>query len=176
MRLVSTRDATQLTELSTEQLREWTTRRALIPADVQSRGRGAPAQYAWQTLLVLRIAVALRDRFHIELEHHRPVFAALRAQLNGISFIGLWGHAVAIYNAERWELQAGGVVAPGGEPAIVVQFDPHLLVLSRGLALPCPAGDGQFELFPAIPLDGGKATAGFMAAAEKRAPARRHRA
>lgn len=154
MRLVSTREATRLTELSTEQLREWTTRRALIPADVQSRGRGAPAQYAWQTLLVLRIAAALRDRFHIELEHHRPVFAALRDQFSKTSFVGLWGRAVAIYDADRWEILAGGSSPPAAEPAIVVRLDPHLTALSQGLALAGPTGDGQFELFPAIRIDG----------------------
>ena len=43
MRLVTTRRATSLTGLSTEQLREWSSRRALIPADLQNRGRGSQA-------------------------------------------------------------------------------------------------------------------------------------
>lgn len=153
MRLVPTRQATQLAELSTDQLREWTTRRALIPADLQSRGRGASAQFAWQTLLVLRIAVSLRDRFHIELEHHRPLFAALREHLSQTSFIGLWGRALAIYDVARWEILAAGQAPASAEQAIVVLLDPHLTVLSHGLALPGRPSEGQLELLPAIALD-----------------------
>mgnify|MGYP001083431162 CR=1 FL=1 len=148
MRLVSTRQAIQLTELSTEQLREWTTRRALIPADVQSRGRGAPAQYAWQTLLVLRLAVALRERFHIELEHHRAVFAGLRAELEKTSFVSLWGRALVIYDADRWALIPIGETTGEAEQAIVAPLNAHLAVLSQGLPLPRPAAEGQLELFP----------------------------
>ena len=77
MRLVTTRDATRLTGLSTEQLREWTSRRALIPPDVKPKGHGAPARYSWQTILLLRLAVTLRDRFKLELQAHRDLFSEL---------------------------------------------------------------------------------------------------
>ena len=78
MRLVKTPDATVLTGLSTATLREWTSRRALIPADVPPKGKGSPAGFTWQTILLLRIAVTLRDRFHLELQPHRSLFASLR--------------------------------------------------------------------------------------------------
>ena len=57
MRLVPTRQALQLTGLSSAKLREWTSRRALIPADVPSKKQGSSAQYTWQTILLLRLAV-----------------------------------------------------------------------------------------------------------------------
>src|SRR5216684_3758497 len=96
MRVVTTREASQLTGLSTNKLREWTSRRALIPADVRPKSQGSPAKYSWQTILLLRIAVTLRDRFHIELQAHRQVFASLRRGLNGTSFVALWGKSLAI--------------------------------------------------------------------------------
>lgn len=77
MQLVTTRDATRLTGLSTEQLREWTSRRALIPPDVGPKGHGSPARYCWQTILLLRLAVTLRDRFKLELQAHRDLFSEL---------------------------------------------------------------------------------------------------
>ncbi|HEY8263651.1 MAG TPA: MerR family transcriptional regulator, partial [Methyloceanibacter sp.] len=60
---VTTPHACQLTGLSTEKLREWTSRRALIPADVKPRRKGSPAKYTWQTILILRLAVTLREQF-----------------------------------------------------------------------------------------------------------------
>jgi hypothetical protein len=69
MRLVPTRDAIRLTGLSAPKLREWTSRRALIPADIPPKNQGSPAQYSWQTILLLRLAVTLRDRFHMSCKH-----------------------------------------------------------------------------------------------------------
>lgn len=149
MRLVTTRIATSLTGLSINQLREWSSRRALIPADVQNRGRGSPAQYGWQAILLLRVAVQLKDRFHLELHAHRGLFAAMREALDRISFLRLWGNSLVIYDAETWQLfDARFNVAPASD-AIIIRLDPHLAVLAAEFAMPKPASAGQLELFPA---------------------------
>lgn len=149
MRLVNTSEAASLTGLSREQLREWSSRRALVPADIQHRGRGAAAQYAWQTVLLLRVAGSLKQRFHIELHANRGLLASMRVALGRISFLRLWGHAIAIYDASNWELlDVSGAHVPETD-AVIVQLDPHLAVLAAAFAMPNPASAGQLELFPA---------------------------
>lgn len=149
MRLVTTRRATSLTGLSTEQLREWSSRRALIPADIQNRGRGSQAQYGWQAILLLRIALLLKDRFHIELHAHRGLFAALREALGGISFLKLWSTCIAIYDCETWELIDVDATGHMTADAIIVRLDSHLAVLAADFAMPGSPPTGQLELFPA---------------------------
>lgn len=150
MHLITTRDATRLTGLSTEQLREWTSRRALIPPDVKPKGHGSPARFSWQTILLLRLAVVLRDRFKMELQAHRDLFAGLSAGLARTSFLSLWGKSLVLYGGAKW-----GVVDPRDEgvtvdDCIVLQLDPHLQQVSDSFALPKPAAPGQFQLFPAL--------------------------
>ena len=150
MQLVTTRDATRLTGLSTEQLREWTSRRALILPDVKPKGHGSPARYSWQTILLLRLAVVLRDRFRLELHAHRDLFVGLGAGLARTSFLSLWGKSLALYGEARW-----GLIDPRDEEAasddcIVLRLDPHLQQLSDGFSLPKPATSSQFPLFPAL--------------------------
>lgn len=152
MPFVPTRQALQLTGLSAPTLREWTSRRALIPADVPPKNQGSPAQYSWQTILLLRLAVTLRDRFHLELQANRPLFASLRRGLRGRSFIALWDKALALHGRDEWLLVDAGAELLR-QDAVVILLDPHLLVLSEGFALPKPAGaTGQLDLFPATPV------------------------
>lgn len=150
MQLVSTRDAARLTGLSTEQLREWTSRRALILPDVKPKGHGSPARYSWQTILLLRLAVVLRDRFKLELQSHRDLFADLGAGLARTSFLSLWGKSLTLYGGAKWSL-----VDPRDDEAviddcIVLRLDPHLQQLSDSFPLPQPLESSQFQLFPAI--------------------------
>lgn len=149
MRLVTTRIAANLTGLSTEQLREWSNRRALVPADIQNRGRGSPAQYGWQTILQLRIAALLKDRFHLELHAHRGLFRKMHEALADISFLKLWGASLAIYDSEHWELLGVEDAWLVDTDAIVIQLNPHLEVLAAEFAMPGPPPSGQLELFPA---------------------------
>lgn len=148
MRLVTTRIATILTGLSVEQLREWSSRRALIPADIQNRGRGSSAQYSWQTILQLRIAVLLKDRFHLELHAHRGLFQQMHEALAGISFLKLWGANIAIYGTEHWDLLEGDNAGQVDADAIIIQLNPHLEMLAAEFAMPGPPPSGQLELFP----------------------------
>lgn len=150
MQLITTRDATRLTGLSTEQLREWTSRRALILPDVKPKGHGSPARYSWQTILLLRIAVVLRDRFKLELHGHRDLFLDLGVGLARTPFLSLWGKSLALYGGAKW-----GVIDPrdeemGIDDCIVLRLDSHLQQLSDSFSLPKPAAPGQFQLFPVL--------------------------
>lgn len=176
MRLVTTRRAASLTGLSTEQLREWSSRRALIPADIQHRGRGSQAQYGWQAILLLRVALLLKDRFHVQLHAHRRLFAALREALGATSFLKLWGTSVAIYDCETWELFDAYAASQTTADAIIVQLDPHLAVLAAEFAMPGPPPTGQLELFPARLVSAESAPQGNETAAEVQQQTLRRRA
>jgi len=150
MQLVTTRDATRLTGLSTEQLREWTSRRALILPDVKPKGHGSPARYSWQTILLLRLAVTLRDRFKLELQAHRDLFSELGAGLGRTSFLSLWGKSLVLHGGQHWSLIDPGDPSAIADDCIVLRLDPHLRELSDTFSLPRPAIPGQFQLFPAL--------------------------
>lgn len=149
MHLVTTRDAVRLTGLSTEQLREWTSRRALIAADIKPKGHGSPAQYSWQTILLLRLAVSLRDRFKLELQAHQSLFASLGDGLKKVSFLSLWGNSLWLHGGDVWSLQEGGDLSALDGDVIILGLDPHLHAISAGFSLPQPLSVAQFQLFPA---------------------------
>ena len=145
MRMISTREASELTGLSKGKLREWTSRRALIPADIPPKKQGSPAKFTWQTILLLRVAVMLRDQFHLELQAYRQVLMSLRCGLEGTSFIGLWGKTLVIRADQTWSL----VDEPELDDALLIQLGPHLDAVSRGFALPRPTSSpSQLDLFP----------------------------
>lgn len=147
LRFVPTPTASQLTGLSTDKLREWTSRRALVPADVRPKAKGSPAQFSWQTILVLRIAVLLRDGFNLELQAHKPSFSRLRKELRAKSFIALWGQRLALGSGGVWTF-VDGDDAELAEDALLIQLDPHLHALRDGFALPdASATAGQLVLF-----------------------------
>jgi hypothetical protein len=154
MRYVTTPDATVLTGLSTATLREWTSRRALIPADIPPRGKGSAAAFTWQTILLLRVAVSLRDRFHLQLQAHRALFASLRAGLRSKSFIALWGHSLVLLGDDKWSLVDDADGVPLIEDAVIIHLQFHLEALSAGFSLPGPTqSPGQLELFPARSIE-----------------------
>lgn len=147
MRLVPTPVASKLTGLSTEMLREWTRRRAIVPADVRPKQKGSPAQFSWQTVLVLRIALHLRDRFHLELESHKGSFTNLKDELGGKSFIELWGQLLALRLDGSWEFIDLQATVPQGD-LLLIKLDPHLHVLRDGFAMPeNESMRGQLDLF-----------------------------
>lgn len=153
MRCVPTRTAVELTGLASAKLREWTSRRALIPADIPPKSQGSPAQYTWQTILLLRLAVTMRDHFHLELQAHASLFDNLRQGLGRISFISLWDKSIAMQGSDRWTLIDDTKAEPVRRDAIVINLNPHLLVISAGFSLPNPAmGDGQLDLFPMVAI------------------------
>ncbi len=138
--------ASQLTGLSTDKLREWTSRRALIPADQRPKSKGSPAKFSWQTVLVLRVAVLLRDHFSLELQAHTPAFAELRKLLRSQSFIALWGKRLALKPGGTWGILESAEVIPEID-ALLIALDPHLAVLRDGFALPAANEERQLDLF-----------------------------
>lgn len=149
MQTVTTRDAARLTGLSNEQLREWTVRRALIPADIKPRGHGSPARYTWQTLLLLRLAVILREHFKMELQAHRELFKGLSENLRKTSFLGLWDKSLVLFGGEAWKLLEHEGAPDVANDYILIRLNPHLDVLADGFFFNKPTSSAQFQLFPA---------------------------
>jgi hypothetical protein len=150
VRLIRSRDVLRLTGLTADQLREWTARRALIQPDVPAQKRGSEAKFLWQTVLLLRLAVVLRTRFHVELQAHRELLASARELLDGASFPALWDSTLAIYDMRRCELLSAGNDVAAGEDAVLLRLNRHLDILSQGFDLPDPMA--QLPLFPALPV------------------------
>jgi hypothetical protein len=149
VRLVRSRDVPALTGVTADQLREWTGRRGLVQPDEPSLKRGSEAKFSWQTLLVLRLAVVLRTRFHVELQAHRELLVSARKLLDGASFPGLWGATLAIYGLTRCELLSARTPQPSADDdAILLRLNNHLEALSQGFGLPEPAP--QLPLFPVL--------------------------
>ncbi|MCJ2180141.1 MULTISPECIES: hypothetical protein [Novosphingobium] len=150
VRLVGSRDVLNLTGLSGDQLREWTVRRGLISPDVPASRQGQQAQFGWQTVLLLRLAVVLRMRFHVELQVHRDLFAQARDLLGGRSFPALWGHRLAIFGLERCSLLGPHEAPAADEDVILLALNAHLEALSHGFGVAEPIA--QLPLFPAVGL------------------------
>jgi len=150
VRLIGSHEVLALTGLSADQLREWTVRRALVPPDMPAQKRGSEAKFSWQTVLVLRLAVVLRTRFHVELQAHRDLLISVRELLKGTSFPALWGGSLVIYDLRRCEFLSARKSWAAEEDAVLLKLDRHLQVLSQefGLVDPVP----QLSLFPAVPV------------------------
>lgn len=145
--LVTTGTAVKLTGLTPEQLREWTIRRSLIPADVRPKGQGSPAQYSWQTILLLRLALVLHDGFKLELQAHRELFASLANTLVQTPFRSLWGKMLAVHSDQRCHIVLPDELAAMTDDCIVLRLDPHLAHLAGIFSLPRPVMAEQYQLF-----------------------------
>jgi len=149
MRYATTPEASRLTGLSIEKLREWTSRRALIPSDIPPKCKGSPARYGWQTVLILRLAVTVRDRLHLELQAHKALFDSLRDELRDVPFGDLWGKTLAVHGGSRWQLVGDIRTEMLTDETILMRLDPHLEVVAAGFDLPnASTRFGQIELFP----------------------------
>lgn len=154
-RLIPTSEAARLTGLPVATFREWTVRRSLIVPDVSPAGKGSSAKFAWQTVLVLRIAALLKNCLHIELQAYQKSFAELRSLLGRTSFVKLWGCQLLCDLDGKWEtLGPSKKVVP--EDSIVFALDPHLAILRDGFALPRQSGPEQLDLFTLDVLHGEK--------------------
>ncbi|OJY92678.1 MAG: hypothetical protein BGP25_10315 [Lysobacterales bacterium 63-13] len=139
-------DATRLTGLTRNQLREWcgSGRRGILEPDVSPAGPGRHAMYAWQTLLTLRLLLVLHARFGVEIGQLADVAKTLRIRLKGTSFPALWPLRAAMVDSQTIELTTHpeDVIADGG---IVLPLRPHLEVLATAMSLPV---DEQLPLLP----------------------------
>lgn len=145
-RLITANDVQRLTGLTSNQLREWTNRRCLIQPDRLPNGPGTRARYSWQTVLVLRLAMSLKNSFHVELQAHRALFPRLTDFLSRRPFHSLAGRVLVVYADGTFELE-DVFARPPVHDAIVLCLEPHLSVLSAEFDLaPIVA---QRNLFPA---------------------------
>lgn len=125
-----------------------------MPADVRPKGKGSPAKFSWQTILVLRLAVLLRDSFGLELAAQKTAFARLRTNLRAKSFIGLWGNRVTLSTGGAWAFLDKDDVVPNGD-FLVLELDPHLRILRDRFALPDAAATAdQLDLFSLANVQG----------------------
>lgn len=108
--------------------------------------KGSPAKFSWQTILVLRVAVLLRDQFSLELQAHKAAFADLRKLLRSQSFIALWGKRLALRPGRTWAFLDGADAIPAND-ALLIALDPHLAILRDGFALPGASEERQLDLF-----------------------------
>lgn len=139
-------DVRALTGLSPSQLREWTSRRGILPADQPARGRGKHAQYAWNTVLVLRLLVELHQRFRVEIAAWAGPATTLRNSLSGTSPIALYGKYVAILQGKISVV--GSPIIAADTAMITVPLDPHLEAMALGLGVAPPPA--QLSLFSAV--------------------------
>lgn len=161
MRYATTALVSSLTGLSTAQLREWTNRRALVPADVPPAGKGSSAKFTWQTVLIIFVAITLKSRFHLELQAHRGLFSELGPALRQTSFVGLWNKKLMVAPQGRWALVDVSDAIDDENDALYIQLNPHLEKLATGFALPALASaPGQLDLFPARAVEGKSQGAG----------------
>lgn len=147
MRLVKASDVQELTGLTGDQLREWTIRRGLIAPDTKPSGPGTRARFSWQTVLLLRIAVVLKDRFHVELQSQKLLFCNLSRKLSRTSFPALRGTAVVLRAGGDAEILAIEELRQVRGDFLSIRLDPHLDILSTSFNLLEPLR--QLPLFPA---------------------------
>ena len=148
--LVQTKDVLRLTGLSADQLREWTVRRDLIRPDITPSGPGTRAKFTWQTVLLLRLAIVMRETFRVELQAHRDLLWALSARLSKASFPALQGAVLLLRGQGDFELISAEETATLIGDRLMVELDPHLDILSVEFGMAKPLQ--QLPLFPAVAL------------------------
>lgn len=148
--MIQAKKVQQLTGLSATQLREWTHRRSLVKPDVRPSGPGTLALYSWQTVLVLRLAVEMRDAFRMELQTHRGTLDGLARELAGVAFPALSGCRLACYAGGEWALLRQGEQPNPERSVVLLRLDPHLDILAAEFGI--PEFPRQLPLLPAVQL------------------------
>lgn len=134
----------ELTGLTKSQLREWCSVRQLLPSDIMPEGPGTHAMFTWQTAISLRILKSIQDDWAGTVSAWAPVVRDFRAEIEGASFLKLFGHVVVFDGLSSMIIQKETELK-GGSGILVVPLDPHLEVLASKLAIPLP---DQLPLFP----------------------------
>lgn len=145
MRLVQAADAIEVTGLTRNQLREWTSRgrREILTADVEPEGPGRHALFSWQTLLVLRVLLVLHNDFACEIGAWGASARNLRRELEKVSFASLWRSGIHFSDCRTVAVIDNGRTLD--RPGIFVPLEPHLQLLADKLSLPRP---DQLSLLP----------------------------
>lgn len=145
MKISQAADVTYLTDLTSRQLREWSSRdrRNLVPIDVEPSGAGQHALYSWQTILVLRLLKRLYVDFAVKIGVGAHGVVEFRKKLENVSFLSLWGALLYLESRCNLELVSVRTVMPLS--GAVLLLDPHLRPIATKLAN-CPPD--QLFLFP----------------------------
>ena len=146
MKLVKAAEAMELVGLTRSQLREWTGRgrRHLIVPDVEADGPGKHALYAWQTLLVLRLLLALQTHFAAEVGAWASAGRDLRRRLDYVAFSQLWGSS-AFFPSPDAVLLIDRSVAQD-RAGVILPLDPHLTALAEKLVVSRPIQMSLFQI------------------------------
>ena len=156
---IPTSKVIELTGLSAVVLREWTRRRALIPADIPAAGKGKAAKYSWETVLVIRIANQLKEEFHVQLQAHAVQFTALREIFSKRSFLALYGAAVICNPGKPWRIVRADETRTNGA-CLTLPLQHHLDAICGAFGQESSqARAPQFDLFPATEIKTGQASA-----------------
>lgn len=147
MQLIQAADAARLAGVSRHQLKEWCTRRGIVPPDIPGAGRGRHALFSWQTVLTLRVLSEFHARFHIEIGAWQGAATEFRALLEGRFLPGLWDSWAMFPDREHAVLRDEPVA--GDEAFVALPLAPHLDAIAAEFALP-PAQ--QMPPFPAVGL------------------------
>lgn len=135
-----------LAGLTPSQLRDWTSRRGIVPADRPAAGRGQHAAYAWGTVLALRIVAELHTEFGVEIAFWAKTGVRLRDALAAVAPLALYGKCLWVGRG-TFGITSGVSGGPAGT-VIMVPLDPHLEALAIGLGFAPSAV--QLNLFPVL--------------------------
>jgi hypothetical protein len=105
--------------------------------------------YSWQTVLLLRLAMQLRETFKMELQGRRRFFSELSERLVGTSFPALWGCRLVLYDDGSCDILSARQIPTFSRDALIIRLDPHLQVLSAAFDPQEPIQ--QLPLFAALP-------------------------
>jgi DNA-binding transcriptional MerR regulator len=148
MKLITTGDVLQLTGLTADQLREWTSRRGLIQPDMKPNGPGSRAMYSWQTVLVLRLAVVLREVLHVELQAQRSALSHIAQRLKRSSFQSLRGKVLILNSDGTVDFSSNVKMTAIKKDCIILQLDFHLDIIATSFY--STRSIYQLPLFPAV--------------------------
>lgn len=134
-KFVRSPEAAWLAGLPIDRLRDWQRRGVVLP-QLSPPGRGRQPKYSWKSILLLRMAVILRDRFKLELSALGYQFFELSNVLSDTEFASLWGKYLALDSGEHWILaDPRENIIPTTE-GLLIRLDPHLQILSEAFFPP----------------------------------------
>jgi hypothetical protein len=126
-----------MTDLTANQLREWTARRGILPADHPSLGRGRHARYSWASALTLRILAQLFQSYRVELSFWRDFATNLRDDLSSKSALSLSSQTLWINDSRRFSFLETGEL-PQGNALIGICLREHIFSIAAASGTPLP--------------------------------------
>jgi hypothetical protein len=145
MQLVQAADASRLAGLTSHQLREWCSRRAILLPDTPGGGRGRHALFSWQTVLTLRLLRELHERFGTEVGAWNEALEECRTLLKGRPFLTLWSTYAVFPDCHHAQLETDLALHEGA--LLVLPLEPHLQAIAGDFSFPV---QGQLPLLQSV--------------------------